>query len=60
MQWKEGVDYYFNKDGLIVLTARYLQQRGYCCGKGCLHCPYDYQAVPEPRRTLLLEERANR
>jgi len=26
--------------GLLVLTARYLQARGYCCGTGCRHCPY--------------------
>ncbi len=36
----EGVDYYFNKDGLMVLTAQFLLKRGYCCGNGCLHCPY--------------------
>jgi hypothetical protein len=26
--------------GLLVLTAHYLRQRGYCCGAGCRHCPY--------------------
>lgn len=26
--------------GLFVMTAGYLRQRGYCCGKGCRHCPY--------------------
>lgn len=26
--------------GLFVLSAWYLQQRGYCCGTGCRHCPY--------------------
>lgn len=26
--------------GLFVLTARYLCERGYCCEKGCRHCPY--------------------
>lgn len=26
--------------GLFVLTARYLRERGYCCGTGCRHCPY--------------------
>jgi hypothetical protein len=35
----EGVDYYL-ENGLMVLTARFLLKRGYCCGNGCRHCPY--------------------
>ncbi|HEY6975395.1 MAG TPA: DUF5522 domain-containing protein [Chitinophagaceae bacterium] len=53
----ENIDFYFNENGLMVLTESYLKERGYCCGSGCLHCPYNYQAVPEPRRTQLLQER---
>jgi len=26
--------------GLFVLTAAYLTDRGYCCERGCRHCPY--------------------
>lgn len=26
--------------GLSVLTAAYLADRGYCCERGCRHCPY--------------------
>jgi hypothetical protein len=26
--------------GLFVLTARFLADRGTCCGRGCRHCPY--------------------
>jgi len=26
--------------GLFVLSARYLADRGWCCGRGCRHCPY--------------------
>jgi hypothetical protein len=26
--------------GLSVLTARFLAERGWCCGRGCRHCPY--------------------
>ena len=26
--------------GLLVLTARYLSDRGHCCGAGCRHCPF--------------------
>lgn len=35
----EGVDFYF-EDGLMVLTRRYLLNRGYCCENRCRHCPY--------------------
>ncbi len=53
----ENIDYYFNENGLLVMTAKYLLERGYCCGNGCLHCPYNYEAVPEPKRSQLLSER---
>lgn len=26
--------------GLFVLSARFLADRGTCCGRGCRHCPY--------------------
>ena len=35
----EGLDYYV-ENGMYVWTARYLQNRGYCCDLGCRHCPY--------------------
>ena len=35
----EGLDFYFD-NGLMVLTRRYLQNRGYCCENICRHCPY--------------------
>jgi len=57
MKIQEGLDYYFNEEGKMVLTARYLLNRGYCCGNGCRHCPYDYINVPEPRRSQLLKGR---
>ena len=50
-------DYYILPNGLLVFTAAYLLKRGYCCGNGCLNCPYDYIKVPEPRRTDLLRKR---
>ena len=55
----DDLDYYFNNDGFVVFTAEYLLNRGYCCGNGCKHCPYDYKNVPEPKRTQLLEKRKN-
>lgn len=53
----EGEDYYILPDGRLVFTAGYLQRRGYCCGNGCLNCPYDYENVPEPRRSQLTAQR---
>ncbi|MBC7903096.1 MAG: hypothetical protein H7Y27_06720 [Gemmatimonadaceae bacterium] len=55
----EGIDFYFNEDGLMVLTEKYHLDKGYCCGNGCLHCPYQFEAVPEPKRSNLLELRKN-
>jgi broad specificity phosphatase PhoE len=34
------VDYYVEK-GRYVFTAHYHEKRGYCCGSGCRHCPYN-------------------
>lgn len=53
-QWIEGIQYYINEEGLVVLTEKYHLERGYCCGNGCRHCPYGYERVPEPKRTELL------
>jgi len=50
----EGIHYYLNDEGLIVLTKQYHLEKGYCCGNGCKHCPYNYENVPEPKRSELL------
>lgn len=55
----EGEDFTYNEKGLVVLTDNYLLKRGYCCGNWCLNCPYNYEKVPEPRRTTLLQQRKN-
>jgi hypothetical protein len=57
-QIDDDEDMYYNAEGLVVFTAEYLLNRGYCCGNGCRNCPYDYKNVPEPQRTLLLRKRA--
>jgi hypothetical protein len=38
--------HYYFENGLLVYTAAYHLQRGYCCGSGCRHCPYE----PKHRR----------
>jgi hypothetical protein len=53
----EGEDYYLNEKGLLVFTEKYLLDRGYCCGSGCRHCPYNYEAVPELKRSDLLKRK---
>lgn len=37
---REGVDYILSKDGYRIMTEHFLIRRGYCCGNGCLNCPY--------------------
>lgn len=35
----EDIHYYY-ENGLMILTARYLSERGYCCKNNCRNCPY--------------------
>ena len=49
----EGEDFYYNKQGYVVLTEKYHLAKGFCCGNGCMHCPYNYENVPEPKRSSL-------
>jgi len=53
----EGIHYYINADGYVVLTRHYHLEKGYCCGNGCLHCPFDFENVPEPKKSLLLKQK---
>ncbi|MEO6187652.1 MAG: DUF5522 domain-containing protein [Ginsengibacter sp.] len=55
----EGVDFYYNENGYVVLTEKFLLERNSCCGNGCLHCPYNYKMVAEPMKTLLRDKRKN-
>ncbi|HEX8334125.1 MAG TPA: DUF5522 domain-containing protein [Segetibacter sp.] len=53
----EGEDFYYNDRGYIVLTEKYHLNKGFCCGNGCKHCPYEYINVSEPHRTELLNNK---
>ena len=53
----EGKDFYYDENGYFVFTEKYHLQKGYCCGNGCKHCPYDFINVPEPKRNELLSLR---
>jgi hypothetical protein len=33
-------DFYL-EGGKVVFTAQFHRRRGYCCGSGCRHCPFD-------------------
>jgi hypothetical protein len=52
-------NFYMNEEGLLTFTEHFLLNRGFCCGNGCRHCPYNYESVPEPRRSELLKKRKN-
>jgi len=54
-----GIHYYINNDGYVVLTEKYHLEKGFCCGHGCKHCPYNYENVPEPSRMILLKPRSS-
>ena len=36
-------DFYI-ENGKKVMTEQYHIRRGYCCGSGCRHCPYEPKA----------------
>jgi len=40
----EGIDFYF-ENGFLVMTEAYHKKRGYCCGSGCRHCPFEHENV---------------
>ena len=39
-QLQEGEDFYW-EGRAMVFTSEYHLRRGYCCGTGCRHCPFD-------------------
>jgi hypothetical protein len=40
----EGKHFYL-ENGKLVFTEQYHLERGYCCGKGCRHCPYEPKSL---------------
>jgi hypothetical protein len=52
----ENEDFYYDTDGYMVLTEKYHLSKGYCCGHGCRHCPYDYESVPEPKKSQIISQ----
>jgi hypothetical protein len=32
--------YYYLENGLVVFKEAYHLKRGFCCKRGCRHCPY--------------------
>ena len=39
----EGIHYYLD-GGKVVMTKKYLLDKGVCCGNNCKHCPYTPKA----------------
>jgi len=35
-----NVDYYL-ENGFVIMTKFFHEKRGFCCGSGCLNCPYE-------------------
>lgn len=51
MGLQDGIDYYLDKHGNMVMTKKYHLERGYCCNSGCLHCPWRHKS--EILKTLI-------
>ena len=41
---RAGLDFYRDENGHIVFTENYHLTRGFCCGAGCRHCPFEPKA----------------
>jgi biotin synthase-like enzyme len=37
--------YCYNEGNRVVFTALFHIQRGFCCGNGCKHCPYEPKSI---------------
>lgn len=35
----------YSENGFLVFTAAFHLKRGWCCGSGCRHCPYEPEHV---------------
>lgn len=55
----EGIHFYFDESGLMVLTEKYHLERADCCGNGCRHCPYHYENVTDTIKRELLRKKRN-
>jgi len=53
------IDFYYDAQGYMVLTEKYHLEKGFCCGYGCRHCPYNYENVPEPKKSQILSQQAS-
>ena len=53
----EGEDYYIDECGFTVFTEKFHLEKGFCCGNGCRHCPFAFEAVPEPKRSELIRQK---
>lgn len=53
MELIEGLHYYINEEGEFVFTRQYHIEKGYCCGFGCKHCPYNHENVPVSKKSEL-------
>ncbi|MBT1709895.1 hypothetical protein KK062_16740 [Fulvivirgaceae bacterium PWU5] len=40
---EENSPYYYMENGLMVFTEAFFLKRGFCCGRGCRHCPYGHK-----------------
>ena len=52
---QENIDFYFDENGLFVFTAAYHLNRGYCCGNGCINCPWKNESDGEEDSSLRSE-----
>jgi len=59
MELKEGIDFYFDDLGRMVLTKEYLFKRGKCCQSYCTNCPWEPKEFWDPNIPIELQLKPN-
>jgi hypothetical protein len=45
-----------NDKKTIIFDEAYLIKRGYCCGNGCVHCPFGYKNVLDEHKKMAFQK----
>ena len=56
---KNNEELYYLENGKVVFTPKYHLERGYCCGSGCRHCPFEPMGLKDNQQLNELWQKIN-
>jgi hypothetical protein len=56
---KNNEELYYLENGKVVFTPKYHLERGYCCGSGCRHCPFEPMSLKDNQQLNELWQKIN-